>query len=432
MEQALPNDFQYENTVSKIIRLIESKYESSPLLINGAWGTGKTTLCKHLEKSLSSDIKYTVKYIDSFRYDHTDDPYLMVLSKILGGKGNAKLKNNALAVGKVVSKSLLFGTASFLIKDTVVEDIKKKYDKLNEKELSFRFKSKIKEFSELEENIKDLKKLLIDNVEKDSKMVVIIDELDRCKPSFALDTLEIIKHIFDLNNYYFVIVTNKDYLEKAIKNVYGIETYSAEYLQKFYKYSININNKLNETTSNLKSEILFNIELNKLVSKKRFNSENDYPVFAQLIKKRNLSLRDIKRLVLKISIAISDENFGRSSWIDNDILFICCYLDIFESDIVRGIFNSNLDLNLIIELFELDNQDFINAIKSKDITEYTPFDYQVFHFNFFYALVKYCVKNNDAYNLEFLSYVIKSENFIFHGFYQTMMKYLKRINILLD
>ena len=53
-----------------------------------------------------------------------------------------------------------------------------------------------------------------DIVEKDKEsslprpLVVIIDELDRCKPTYALDLLEKIKHIFDAKNVCFVLVTN--------------------------------------------------------------------------------------------------------------------------------------------------------------------------------------------------------------------------------
>jgi hypothetical protein len=62
--------------------------------------------------------------------------------------------------------------------------------------------------------------------------VIIIDELDRCKPTYALGLLEKIKHLFSTKNVFFVLVMHKQELEKSIKCIYGdIDAYA--YLQKF-------------------------------------------------------------------------------------------------------------------------------------------------------------------------------------------------------
>ena len=61
----------------------------------------------------------------------------------------------------------------------------------------------------------------------------MIDELDRCRPTFALDVLEKIKHIFDVPGVFFVAALNKNALAKTIESAYGI-TDGNEYLSKFF------------------------------------------------------------------------------------------------------------------------------------------------------------------------------------------------------
>ena len=52
-------------------------------------------------------------------------------------------------------------------------------------------------------------------------LVFIIDELDRCRPTFAIELLERVKHIFDIPNMVFVFGINHDELCKSLKSIYG-------------------------------------------------------------------------------------------------------------------------------------------------------------------------------------------------------------------
>ena len=64
-------------------------------------------------------------------------------------------------------------------------------------------------------------------------MVFIIDELDRCRPTFAIELLERVKHIFDVPNLVFVFGVNRDELCKSLQSVYGAID-SDVYLRRFF------------------------------------------------------------------------------------------------------------------------------------------------------------------------------------------------------
>lgn len=72
--------------------------------------------------------------------------------------------------------------------------------------------------------------------EKEQKILIIIDELDRCKPKYAINLLEVIKHFFDNNQVVFLFGTNKLELAESIRAEYGMNFNGYKYLNKFFDY----------------------------------------------------------------------------------------------------------------------------------------------------------------------------------------------------
>lgn len=85
-----------------------------------------------------------------------------------------------------------------------------------------------------------MEKVLMENDQEDSpkpvKLVIIIDELDRCRPTFAIETLEIVKHVMDVPNVVYLFALDVQQLGAAIKKVYGAETDATGYLMRFFSY----------------------------------------------------------------------------------------------------------------------------------------------------------------------------------------------------
>lgn len=77
-------------------------------------------------------------------------------------------------------------------------------------------------------------------VERAQKLIIFIDELDRCRPSFAIEMLERIKHYFDDERVIFVVSLNKEQLIHTITNYYGSGFDATRYLNKFFDVNINL------------------------------------------------------------------------------------------------------------------------------------------------------------------------------------------------
>lgn len=73
-------------------------------------------------------------------------------------------------------------------------------------------------------------------------LVIFVDEIDRCKPTFAIRLLERIKHVFNVPNIVFVVMTNKRSLAHSIRAVYGQSFLSEEYLERFVDLSLTLPN----------------------------------------------------------------------------------------------------------------------------------------------------------------------------------------------
>ncbi|WP_288457833.1 P-loop NTPase fold protein [uncultured Sphingomonas sp.] len=69
---------------------------------------------------------------------------------------------------------------------------------------------------------------------RQSPIFVIVDELDRCRPSYAISLLEEIKHLFDVRGVVFIIALHQKQLEASVKAVYGAEFDAAHYLKRFF------------------------------------------------------------------------------------------------------------------------------------------------------------------------------------------------------
>jgi hypothetical protein len=75
---------------------------------------------------------------------------------------------------------------------------------------------------------------------KKGPLIVVIDELDRCRPSYALEMLERVKHLFDVPNVVFLFFIHSPALHSAIQKTYGQGISSAEYLKKFFSLTIGL------------------------------------------------------------------------------------------------------------------------------------------------------------------------------------------------
>jgi len=131
------------------------------------------------------------------------------------------------------------------------------------------------------------------------KIVVVIDELDRCRPDYALSMLEIIKHFFDVNNVHFILGVNLAELENMARARYGEKLDARNYIGKFVK----VNLRLPENGSN-NNDLPWEPFFDKMVQAMGLSGEILPEIKFQLkmLRSEIITLRTIQRLLTSAAV----------------------------------------------------------------------------------------------------------------------------------
>ncbi|MFQ1867654.1 P-loop NTPase fold protein [Aeromonas veronii] len=230
----------------------EGKQRNYVLNLNAEWGAGKTWFIKRWYMELKAH--YPTVYIDAWQQDFSDDPLLTVISsiidqlKMIAGKENPipeGMRQRLLGLFKVGGKLAL--KAAIKKAGLEEDDFSLEGDDANQlvDALCSNQKERYESIQYLKQEIRQWVEgaVVLGNGELDYPTFILIDELDRCRPSYAVEMLETIKHIFDIQGVVFVLATDTEQLQHAIKVIYGEGFDAQNYLGRFFQRRFTLNRK---------------------------------------------------------------------------------------------------------------------------------------------------------------------------------------------
>jgi len=235
------------------------------IALDGQWGAGKSTFLKMWAGELRN-AGHPVIYFDAFENDYIEDAFAAItreLVELIDRKTPDKSKEGRAFVEKAVEAGAVLvnsgaklaakigvraATAGLAKLDDFIEikeDLTNEAGEIAEKYVKQLIESPKKQKNAIDEfkgALLELPDLLSINSTNDEtkSLVFIIDELDRCKPKFALEIIERIKHFFSVNNVHFVFGVHLEQLNNSVKYAYGGSINSSLYLQKFINVTINL------------------------------------------------------------------------------------------------------------------------------------------------------------------------------------------------
>lgn len=214
----------YATALSDIIRSSTPEFAVG---IFGSWGTGKTTLMRQIERLLTADGTVVTAWFTAWRYErepHLIVPLIDVLREALDERAASEPAAGAarLAAGKLRRAGRAFlagltlsakvpGVELQLDPGKVMQELQEKPDAGNEA-LSFYHAA----FLMLREAIEDF------SAKGQRRVVVFVDDLDRCLPANALDVLESMKLFFDVQGCVFVVGLDQAVAERAVAQKYAV------------------------------------------------------------------------------------------------------------------------------------------------------------------------------------------------------------------
>ncbi|MFB2781447.1 P-loop NTPase fold protein [Shewanella mangrovisoli] len=296
--------------------------------LNGAWGTGKTFFVDNWCRKLGEQ-RYVAIKIDAWESDYLNDPLALVTAELL-----TKLKCQSGIIDFSETESKIFNAGWKLAKNFLpvitmalgkhflgseFGDLLKEIgvavkDSANDKSVSknrlgefgaeiFSIHNKHKEFAvEFKTELSNL----IDQVcelSNKNKVYIFIDELDRCRPTYAIEMLEVIKHLFDIPKLVFVMSTDTKQLECSIKAVYGEQFDSEEYLSRFFQRRLTLSepNYLDFIKAN---DFFSIIEFDPVIMYPAVTKDVAYEIVALFCAFHRVSLRRVEQLCARLDAAL--------------------------------------------------------------------------------------------------------------------------------
>ena len=314
--------------------------------LNGAWGTGKTYFVTEWKKLVEDKGHIAIK-IDAWESDYLNDPLAIIIAELLeqiklkiNKDHNPKFRNaernvasaifnmgkNMLPIGsKVVGKHLLGEAATSEILDLIaaatgsVTNHRAAKDDLNMGDLGLEVATQHKRHKQFTQDFKKQARELVDFALEDNpnkQVFVFIDELDRCRPTYAIEMLETVKHLFDIPDFIFVLSTDTSQLQHSIKAVYGHDFDSHEYLSRFFEQRFTLPEL--DYFEFLTAEKIFETEdFKPLPTLPAIHSAEELRAAVALICEQNkyhLSLRRVKQICVQLEIVLDSKELRENAY----------------------------------------------------------------------------------------------------------------------
>ncbi len=279
------------------------------MTLTSEWGSGKTTFIKLWEQYLKDEKDIDSIYFDAWENDFVEDPFLAFIGEIDAfiSSSDSKNKENWEKAKKVtghIFKRLSIAGAKFLTFGAL--DADKEIEKVAS-DLSGDY---VQDIIESYQTTKNEIKIFRENLEGflrslENPLVIFVDELDRCKPSYTVKLLERIKHLFNVEGLIFVLSIDRTQLLESIRHEYGRKIESESYLRKFIDFDYILKQPKKEIFIKNLVKIL---AIDKMQEKRKkyrefqYEQDNLIDLMVFLSKTFDVKLRDIEKILVRVKL----------------------------------------------------------------------------------------------------------------------------------
>jgi hypothetical protein len=155
-----------------------------------------------------------------------------------------------------------------------------------------------------------LKELTTSEDSSANPIIIVIDELDRCRPDYALELLEVIKHFFSVPHVHFLLGVNMSALENSVKARYGSGAEASVYLRKFISFTVSLPSS---TEDHRRAPLVaeYAKHLGKLMSIPNHLTGDLAEHLRAISRAQKISFRDVNKMMSRLALLPSDVNYSR-------------------------------------------------------------------------------------------------------------------------
>ena len=246
--EVLPDDpFQNDlldrkPSIETLTTLIGSLEGPCAMALDSEWGGGKTTFLRMWAAHLRQE-GFAVAEFNAWETDFSGDPFVALSSKLKEQFDTARPDSRSESAQRFADASKRIARRALPLAVRILSQgllDSGSIEQVIADELSTLANDRLQEFEEVEQSFSDFKQSLAEEALRlsafydDRPLFVMIDELDRCRPSYAIELLEVAKHLFSVDRIVFVLALNRLELAHSIKAIYGTNFDAKGYLHRFF------------------------------------------------------------------------------------------------------------------------------------------------------------------------------------------------------
>lgn len=220
------------------------------IALDSPWGTGKSYFLDLFERYIDETERgngIRIIHYSAWENDFWDNAFLPLLHALykedmLSVETQAEQGRNCakdiLRLAVYLGKEAGFKKLETVLGEDAAKSLKGGLDEMLEKPEKG-VASVFQDYEEFCRAYETIRRMLSDyqkNLEGYRKMIIVVDELDRCRPDFAVQTLEVVKHLFNVEGLVFVFAVDVEQLGCVIRGIYGESLDARNYLNRMFHY----------------------------------------------------------------------------------------------------------------------------------------------------------------------------------------------------
>ena len=313
------------------------------MAIDAPWGAGKTTFLKMWSQQLRNK-GFPVADFNAWETDHAEDPFVALASEIKDRLKyfddeslKKRIEETAEAAKHVALRAIpgIIRLVTAVVLD--VSPITKEAGKL----LASYAERRLDQYEKDQKSLDTFRGKLCEMAcylhrYRNHPLVIIIDELDRCRPPYAIALLEIAKHLFGTDHVVFVLAVNRSQLAHSVCSLYGSDFDATGYLRRFFDIDFTLPEP---------DRMKFIQDLLQRVGVKDIkNGNGQFVLLAKAFGSSTLSLRQVNQAIHRIGLVARSLRTVRA-WITTSAAVVIRTIDI---DLYRRFSDGALsDLDLV-------------------------------------------------------------------------------------
>lgn len=285
--------------------------------LSSPYGTGKTTFLRMLQQWLGTQASAPkVISLNAWESDYCGDPLFAIVSALVEEFEKSKTPETTENVNKVIEAAKDIGWMALAVGGQIVKNRtgfspleagafaeKRKADRKASVKMPTdtfsAFRARVDAMKSLQAAIHELV------CSSEVRVLFLVDELDRCRPDYAITFLETIKHLFDSQGAVFILAADRKQLENSARLAFGTDLDFNEYLRKFVHREVALPKISNVGYQKLSGHYVGHYLLREKLRKVPLDMENKLQFICELCSALELSPRQIQEVFRIVGHAVN-------------------------------------------------------------------------------------------------------------------------------